>query len=139
MQKKLLLLILTMCFMVSGASADVNDLIASLNALEDHITDVDPLNANEIAAHKATIDSNSQYMGDNATVIQASIDLVEAYDTTPGFGPLWINVSPPSRDSLGDDLVSTMYWVQQYIMDYTYTISNVSTHEAILDGFIMDC
>ncbi len=139
MRKKLLILILAICFMVTGASANVTDLINSLNALEDHITGVAPLDAAQIAAHKATIDSNKQRMGDNATVIQASIDLVEAYDTTPGFGPLWINVSPPGRDSLSDDLVSTMYWVQQYIMDYTYTISNVSTHEAILDGFIMDC
>ena len=139
MRKKLLLLILTMCFMVTGANADVNDLIASLNALEDHITDVDPLDAAEIAAHKATIDSNKLLMGDNATVIQASIDLVEAFDTTQGFGPLWINVHPPSRDAFTEDLVSTMYWVQQYIMDETYTVANVSTHEAILDGFKFDC
>ena len=38
-----------------------------------------------------------------------------------------------------DDLVSTMYWVQQYIMDYTYTAANVVLYEALLDGFKFDC
>jgi len=38
-------------------SSELN-LIAALNALEDHITGVDPLSGTEIAAHKATIDTD---------------------------------------------------------------------------------
>ena len=118
MKKNLLILIFTMCFMVSGANADVNDLIASLNALEDHITGVAPLNAAEIEAHKATIDSNSDHIDDNATVIAASFDMVAAYESE--IGPLFVEGSPIqsfSRSSAPDDIHWTTYWVMQYIMD----------------------
>nr|NIP27838.1 hypothetical protein [Phycisphaerae bacterium]NIR65910.1 hypothetical protein [candidate division Zixibacteria bacterium]NIP55443.1 hypothetical protein [Phycisphaerae bacterium]NIS54151.1 hypothetical protein [Phycisphaerae bacterium]NIU10520.1 hypothetical protein [Phycisphaerae bacterium] len=133
----LLILVLTICYMVSGANADVNDLIAALNALEDHITGVAPLSGSEIAAHKATIDLNSQYIGDNATVITASFDLVTAYDTE--IGPLFVAGSPVqsfSRSSTSDeDIAWAVYNVMQYIMDYTYTVANVVSHEALLNGF----
>jgi hypothetical protein len=116
-----------MSFMVSGANADVNDLIASLNALKDHITGVAPLTDPEIAAHKVTIDLNKQYMGDNATVITASFDLVIAYDTE--IGPLFVSGSPVqsfSRSSTSDsDINWVVYNVMQYIMDYTYTVANI--------------
>ncbi|MHC4744611.1 MAG: M60 family metallopeptidase, partial [Planctomycetota bacterium] len=133
----LLILILTMYFGICGARADVNDLIASLNALEDHITGVAPLSGSEIAAHKATIDSNSQYIGDNATVITASMDVVIAYDTE--VGPLFVSGSPVQsfgRSSTSDeDIAWAVYNVMQYIMDYTYTVANIVSHEVLLDGF----
>ena len=123
----------------TSANADVNDLIAALNALEAHIDGTAPLSAGEIAAHKSTIDSNSNRIDDNATVIAASFDLVEAYDTTPGYGPLWINTGNFSRSSAPDDIHWTMYWVMQYIMDETYTVANIASHEILMDGFKFDC
>jgi len=121
----------------ASADADVTDLAAALNALKDHITGVAPLSAAEIEAHKATIDSNSQYMGDNSTVIAASFDLVAAYDTE--IGPLFVSGSPVqsfNRSSTSDsDINWVVYNVMQYIMDYTYTAANIASHEALLDGF----
>ncbi len=125
--------------MTTAANAGVTELLSALTALKDHITGVAPLTAPEIEAHKATIDSNKQYMGANATVIAASFDLVAAYDNTPGYGPLWINQGTFTRDSAPDDIHWTMYWVMQYIMDYTYTAVNISSHEVLLDGFKFDC
>ncbi|MHC4736199.1 MAG: M60 family peptidase N-terminal accessory domain-containing protein, partial [Planctomycetota bacterium] len=121
--------------MTTEANAGETELVSALTALEEHITGVNPLTDAEIAAHKATIDSNKQYMGENATVIAASFDLVEAYDNTPGYGPLWINQGYFTRDSAPDDIHWTMYWVMQYIMDYTYTAANISSYEYLLDGF----
>ncbi len=121
----------------ASADANVTDLTAALNALKDHITGLAPLSAAEIEAHKATIDSNSQYMGDNATVIAASFDMVAAYDTE--IGPLFVSGSPVqsfSRSSTSDsDINWVVYNVMQYIMDYTYTAANIAGHEALLDGF----
>jgi hypothetical protein len=125
--------------MTTEANAAVTELVSALTALKDHITGVAPLTAPEIEAHKATIDLNSQYMGDNDTVITASFDLVATYDNTPGYGPLWINQGTFTRDSEPDDIHWTMYWVMQYIMDYTYTAANISSYDYLLDGFKFEC
>jgi hypothetical protein len=125
--------------MTTIANAAVTELVSALTALKDHIEGTTPLTATEIAAHKATIDLNSQYMGDNATVIAASFDMVAAYDNTPGYGPLWINQGNFTRDSAPDDIHWTTYWVMQYIMDDTYTTANISSHEVLLDGFKFEC
>ena len=119
----------------TSANANVTDLIGALTALEDHIDGTAPLSAGEIETHKSTIDTNSHLMDDNSTVIAASFDLVEAYDTTPGYGPLWINHGNFSRSSAPDDIHWTIYWVMQYIMDNTYTGANISSHESLIDGF----
>ena len=121
----------------TSANADVNDLITALTALEDHITGADPLSAAEIKTHKATIDSNSQHMGDNSTVIAASFDLVATYDDV--IGPLFVSGSPVqsfSRSSVSDsDINWAVYNVMQYIIDETYTGANISSHEGLIDGF----
>ncbi len=105
----------------TAANAAETELLSALTALKDHIEGTASLDASQIEAHKLTIDSNSGIFGDNDTIITASFDLVEAYDTTGGYGPLWINTGNFSRSGAPDDIHWTMYWVMQYIMDYTYT------------------
>ncbi|MHC4740453.1 MAG: M60 family metallopeptidase, partial [Planctomycetota bacterium] len=119
----------------AAASPDATTLAGVLIALRDHITGVAPLNASEIEAHKATIDTLAGFIGSHSSVIAASFDLVETYDTTPGFGPLWINTGNFNRDTAPDDIHWTMYWVMQYIMDYTYTGANVLTYDYLFEGF----
>jgi hypothetical protein len=123
--------------MTTAANAGETELLSALTALKDHITGVAPLTAAEIEAHKATIDSNKQYMGYNDTVIAASFDLVGTYDTE--IGPLFVLGSPVqsfSRSSTSDsDINWVVYNVMQYIMDYTYTVANIASYETLLDGF----
>jgi hypothetical protein len=136
MRKSLLIAILTMCFMVSGANANVNDLIAALNALEDHITGVAPLSGPEIAAHKATIDQNESLFGTDLGAMTAGFDLVVTYETQ--IAPLWSPSSPITqfdRTAVSDeDIHWVVFCVMQDIIDYTYTISNIATNETFLDG-----
>ena len=117
-------------FYVLDASA-----VGALTALKNHILHNPALSPEEIAAHKATIDENKLLFGNDYDVMAAGFDLVETYDNTPGYGPLWINQGNFSRSSAPDDIHWTMYWVMQYIMDYTYTAVNISSHESLIDGF----
>jgi hypothetical protein len=109
--------------------------ISALTALKNHILSSPTLSPSEIAAHKATIDANKSLFGSSSDVMTAGFDLVETYETTPGFGPLWINTGNFSRSGASDDIHWTMYWVMQYIMDETYTSANISSHEILIDGF----
>ena len=133
-------LIFVLTFLTGTSNADVIALKASLNALESHINGNAPLTGSQIAAHKGVIDSNSQFIDDSSSVIQASFDLVSTYDTTPGFGPLWINQPNFNRDSVVEsDIHYVIYCVMQHIMDITYTNANVLTYQDIIDGFKFKC
>nr|NIP54583.1 hypothetical protein [Phycisphaerae bacterium]NIS53435.1 hypothetical protein [Phycisphaerae bacterium]NIU12102.1 hypothetical protein [Phycisphaerae bacterium] len=118
-------------------SADATTLTGALTALKDHITGVAPLSGSEIAAHKATIDTKAGFIGSHSTVITASFDLVETYDSL--VGPLFVAGSPVqsfSRSSTSDeDIDWVVYNVMQYIMDYTYTVANVLTYDYLFEGF----
>jgi len=114
-------------------------LIAALTGLMNHVLGSPTLDEAAIAAHKATIDTNKTLFKSSYEVMVAAFDLVQTYDTTSGFGPLWIEAQPPSRDKFDEKLESTMYFVMQYIMDYTYSNANLAQNEALLDGFKFDC
>ena len=128
--------IATLGLTTTAANAGSAELLLALTALKDHITGVVPLTAAQIAAHKATIDSNKQHIADNDAVIVASFNMVIVYDGI--IGPLWVSGSPIqsfNRDTAPDDIHWATYWVMQYIMDYTYTAANISSYEHLLGGF----
>ena len=127
----------TVAFMTTSANAGEAELVSALTALRDHVDGTTPLNASEIEAHKLTIDANSGIFGDSVSTITASFDLVQTYDDI--IGPLWTVGSPTQsgfqRSSVPNDIHWTVYNVMQNIMDDTYTTSNISTHQSLLDGF----
>ena len=115
-------------------------LIAALEALKNHVLASPTLSSAQIAAHKATIDANLPLFGSRLDVMTAAFNLVETYDTTAGFGPLWVNASLPSRPYVSDeDIDWALYTVMQAIIDNTYTSVNVVMYESLLDGKIFDC
>ena len=135
-----LVIFVSLFVMSSWVRADVSALTSSLNALENHINGTAPLSGTQIETHKQTIDTNAQYIDDNSTAIAASFNLVSTYETTPGFGPLWVNQPNFQRDSVLDsDIHYAIYCVMQHIMDITYTASNINTFQSLVDGFIFEC
>ena len=114
-------------------------LVAILTALKNHILNSPALTSTEIAAHKATIDTHKALFSGSYAVMEAGFDLVETYDTTPGFGPLWINRGNFNRNSVVTDIHWTIYNVMQYIMDESYTVENVTSYENLFDGFKFEC
>lgn len=123
--------------MTASANAGETQLISALTALKDHVEGTTVLNAGQIEAHKLTIDNNRGIFGDSAAIITASFDLVSAYDSE--LGPLWATGSAVPgtfyRDNVVNDINWTMFNVMQNIMDETYTSSNISSQQGLLDGY----
>ena len=120
----------------TAANASEAELVSALTALKNHIEGTAPLDASQIEAHKLTIDSNSQYMGNSSTVIAASFDLVAAYDSI--IGPLFVSGSPIQsfkRSGVSDtDIHWAVYNVMQYIIDYSYTSETIASHPTLING-----
>jgi hypothetical protein len=137
---KLLLLTLAMAVIAlivpSANATPEQDTINALTALKNHILGTPALTGPEIASHKSTIDSNKSLFGSSSGVMAAGFDFVDTYDTQ--IGPLFVLGSPIQtidRNTITDSDIEWSVWnVMQYIMDYTYTVSNVATYETLLDG-----
>ena len=123
------------CF--SSAYGSSGDLLTALNALEDHITGVTPLTGTEIASHKATIDANKSFFETNYTVMVEATGLVETYDSV--VGPLFINKTFWRSSTSDEDIDWVIFHVMQYIMDYSYTASNIEQYESLLGSFLFEC
>ncbi len=120
---------------VTAADAEETYLLVALTALKNHIQGTALLNADQIETHKLTIDANKDLFGANNTIISACFDLVETYDNTTGYGPLWIARGDFRRSDVVNDIHWTIYNVMQYIMDETYTEENILRYEDLFDGF----
>jgi hypothetical protein len=120
-----------------AAGSDATTLVSVFNALRDHIDNTTTLTGPQIAVHKATIDAKSGFIGTHSSVIAASIDLVETYDTE--VGAIFVLGSPIqtfSRSSTSDEDINwVVYSVMQYIMDNTYTLDNVLKYDYLFEGF----
>jgi len=112
------------------------DLFTAITDLTEHVEGTSALTLSKIGVHKRTIDSQSQFIGDNNRIIEACLDLVQAYDTE--IGPLFVNGSPIqtfTRSEVTDNIHWTVFNVMQYIMDYVYTAENISKYGTLLDGY----
>jgi len=109
------------------------ELFYALTALNDHVKGIAPLLSGQIAGHKSTIDSQSDNIGEDSTIIRACFELVESYDKI--VGPLWIARGELNRDSFTGGIDWILYTVMQYIMDRVYTQENILNYEALIDGF----
>ncbi len=109
------------------------ELFYALTALNDHVKGITPLVSSQIAGHKLTIDSQSEDIGEDSTIIKVCFDLVESYDSI--VGPLWVARGQLSRNNFTSGIDWTLYTVMQYIMDRVYTQENILNYEALIDGF----
>ncbi|MEJ6700343.1 MAG: M60 family peptidase N-terminal accessory domain-containing protein [Akkermansiaceae bacterium] len=120
-----------------AAGSDATTLVSVFNALRDHIDNTTTLTGPQIAAHKATIDAKSGFIGTHSSVISASFELVETYDTE--IGAIFVQGSPIqtfSRSSTSDEDINwVIYSVMQHIMDNTYTLDNVLKYDYLFEGY----
>ncbi|MFQ6132886.1 MAG: M60 family peptidase N-terminal accessory domain-containing protein [Armatimonadota bacterium] len=117
---------------IAGPGAE---LLASLAALESHIRGEAELDAEQIEAHKLTIDEHREVFGASEATIKASLDLVATYDEVEG--PLWVARGGFNRrgNPPANDIHWTIYNVMQNIMDEVYTAENLVRYEDLLKGF----
>jgi len=108
-------------------------LLAALVELKNHITGATNLSSAQISADKQTIDLEKSRFADNASIVQASFDLVRSYDTV--LGPLWVARGLPKRASVTNDIHWTVYNVMQDIMDVIYKSQNFAQFEGLMNGF----
>jgi hypothetical protein len=119
-----------------AAGSDATTLVSVFNALRDHINGTPALTGPQIAAHKATIDAKSGFIGTHSSVIAASFDLVATYDSV--VGPIFVEGSPVQsfdRSESDEDIDWVVYSVMQYIMDNTYSLANVLEYDYLFEGF----
>jgi hypothetical protein len=113
-------------------------LLSTIEALKDHIEGKTILDAKQIEAHKLTIDSHRELFGQNDTIINASFDLVQAYEKTQK--PDWISSSGfHRRKGIPNDIKWTMINVMQNVVDRAYTAENIARYPKLLDGFQFKC
>ncbi|MDP4777760.1 MAG: M60 family metallopeptidase [Opitutales bacterium] len=114
------------------------ELLAAYTVLEDHINGVATLNNTQINAQKTIINSNKQHAGDNTTMITASFDLIDTYESVKG--ALFINSTTNSSFSRTDAsnpnkaLALAMFVVYQAVVDDAYTPWTLANHQAALVG-----
>jgi hypothetical protein len=127
----------TVVLMTASANAGETQLISALTALKQHVDGTAVLDASQIDAYKLTIDQNRAIFGDSASIISASFDLVNTYDSV--IGPLWSKGSPTangfSRSTVTNDIHWMVFNVMQDIMDDTYTAGNLQTYPSLLGTF----
>ena len=128
----------TVVLITASANAGETQLISALTALKQHVNGTAVLNASQIEAYKLTIDDNRAIFGDSASIISASFDLVNTYDSV--IGPLWTLGSPTangfSRKTMTNDNIHwAVFNVMQDIMDDTYTAGNLQTYPSLLGAF----
>jgi len=117
--------------------SSVDQLVSALTALTHHVLNDPSLSFEEIAAHKATIDTNATLFATHYDVMVAAFDLIATYDTV--IGPLFVSGSPVrsfKRSSVSDtDIHWVVYNVMQHIIDYSYTSETIANHPTLIDGF----
>ncbi|MGJ8653723.1 MAG: M60 family peptidase N-terminal accessory domain-containing protein [Opitutaceae bacterium] len=114
------------------------DLLAAYAVLEDHINGVTTLNNTQINAQKTIIENNKQHAGDNSTMITASFDLIDTYESVKG--ALFINgttsggFSRTDASNANKALALAMFIVYQAVVDDAYTPWTLANHQAALTG-----
>jgi hypothetical protein len=114
-------------------------LLSALTALKDHVHGEQRLDAQGIEVQKRVTDQPWELFGYDSTIIEASFDLVAAYDQING--PLWIAHEAFDRGKGGtektppNDIHWTVYSVMQNIMDRVYATANVARFPDLLNGF----
>ena len=108
-------------------------LFYALTALNDHVKGITPLVSSQVDGHRLTIDSQSENIGEDSTIIKACFDLVESYDSI--VGPLWIARGQLNRENFTGGIDWALYNVMQHIMDRVYTRENILAYEDLIDGF----
>lgn len=112
---------------------DQTDFMNSLNRISDHISGASILSGTQIIAEQSNIESNKALLANNKAIMAAAFALVAEFETIKG--PLFV-AGPTSieRTSTGYELEILMLYLQQHILDYSYTEANLLAYPAIFEN-----
>ena len=109
---------------------DQTDFINSMNRISDHIFGTSTLSGTQITTEQSKIERNKLLLADNKAVMEAAFALVAAFEKVKG--PLFVK-GPNSieRQATGYELEVFMLYLQQYILDHSYTEANLLAYPEI--------
>lgn len=118
--------------------ASSTDLSTAMHQLTKHINETSTLNTNQINRQSAIIQKNIDLIGQTSNVISEAFDLVACYETTAG--PLFMNQTTrggfPRKPAGGLELDRAMFAIQQGLIDYAFTPSNLKKYNQVLNGAV---
>ena len=121
------------CNSMSEAEDDFFEVIEELTSF---VIGVSNLSASEINSARTTLEDNIELLEDNNLAISAALGLVKTFESIRG--PLFVQGSSSqggySRTASGKDLENFMMYLQQSIMDYSYTEENLKDYPALFEN-----
>ena len=103
-----------------GYEAQLEDALESLHS---HIAGTVELSGAQLAMKAATIERHGQQLGVNETLLVRALDLVDAFEASATYGPLFVSSGPFMRgQDVGDgrDTHRAMLVVQQALIDHAF-------------------
>ncbi len=108
----------------------------ALSAVEKHIKS-GGMSAAELKTMATELPEAMSHAANDKALMQQAFDVVKAYETSSKYGPLFMNADTSkglSRKATGKEIHFVMAAIQQGLIDFAYTSSNLSKYSAILDG-----
>lgn len=114
-------------------------LVQAIAALQGHLKGEAELDGKQIDGLTQTIKTHQAWLGKDADVLKAGMDVVATYEAAKG--PLWIGYKDLSNKERtpGDEIHWAAFWVMQCIVDEVYTPAGIARFGNLLDGFRFAC
>lgn len=108
--------------------ATEDEFFAALDQIANHIAGTSTLSASAITSLRTTLEANIELLDGNSAAIARALEVVRSFETIRG--PLFVQGSTSqggySRTASGKDLENFMMYLQQSIMDYSYSTENLN-------------
>ena len=110
-----------------------NNFISALDRISNHILKNSTLTGTQITSQQTIIKNNVKLLANNTTVISESLALVKLFETE--VGPLFVKgPTSISRAGSGRELEKFMLYLQQSILDYSYTEENLLANSSLFNN-----
>ena len=114
-----------------------SDFLIILEQISFHITGRSTLSNTQITSAQAALENDIELLINNQTVIYEALQLVALFETVKG--PLFVSGSTTNggftRAGSGLELERFMFYLQQSIMDYSYTEENLMAYPQLFTNF----
>lgn len=115
--------------------ASTSEFINSIKKIKNHISGGTQLSASELKDENTIINENIKALENDVASIEIAFELVELYENTNGaLFTTSTTSSGFSRTALGMDLEFVLLAVQQGIIDYSYTTSNIDSYPELFEN-----
>ena len=117
-------------------AASITDLSTALHQLTNHINKTSTLSTDQINRQSEILRKHIDLIGQTSNIISEAFELVTCYETT--VGPLFVSQATrggfPRKPAGGLELDRAMFAIQQGLIDYAFTPSNLKKFDQVLRG-----